>query len=223
MLVLMGIQVEIVGNPPSGGSGLAVSNHLGYADIPVLGSILPVTFVSKKEVGRWPVIGLLSNIAGTVYVDRNNRGGAGEFVREARERISAGERVLVFPEGTSTRGDDILPFKSVPFAAVAGLSGCTVLPLHVDVVEIGGEPVVGSLRDAVSWHGDAAFVPHAFRMLGLRGIRYRVVIGSPIGCAGLDRKQLALAARESVGTLRKISAARRLPLPGGFIWVHPIP
>ncbi len=220
---LMGVEVEVVGEPPAAGAWLAVSNHLGYADIPVLGSVLPGTFVSKAEVGRWPAIGLLSRLAGTVFVDRGNRGASQEFVRKVNRRISAGETVLVFPEGTSTRGEGILPFKTAPFAAVAGLPGGSVLPVHIDVVEIGGEPAVGPIRDAVCWHGDAAFAPHAFRLLGLRGIRYRVVVGKPIPCGELDRKRLAILARENVGDLRKISARHPLPLPGGFFWVHPIP
>jgi 1-acyl-sn-glycerol-3-phosphate acyltransferase len=222
MCILLGIQVEVLGESPPQGPWLAVSNHLGYTDIPVLGSVLAGTFVSKSEVGRWPLIGFLSKQVGTLYCNRERRTAAGGFAREVAARVQAGERVLLFPEGTSTRGEGILRFKSAPFGAVAGMPGGTVLPLHVDVVEIGGEPAVGALRDKVCWHGDAAFAPHLYRLLSIRGIRYRVVVGTAIACSDLDRKTIASMAREQVGDLGGISARRQLLLPGEFIWVHPV-
>jgi len=198
---ILGIRVDVGGEPPETGCVLAASNHLGYADIPVLGSVFPGTFVSKAEVARWPVIGFLASAAGTVYVDREDRAAAGKFVEEVRRRIENGGNVLVFAEGTSSRGETVLPFKSAPFAAVAGDPGKSVLPVRLDVVEIDGMPAVGARRDAVCWHGDAAFVPHFFRLLALRNIRYRIVIGAPIPCGGTDRKRLARTSRERVVSL----------------------
>lgn len=203
---LLGIRVDVVGDPPAAGYRFAASNHLGYTDIPVLGSVLPGTFVSKAEVARWPVIGFLASAAGTVFVDREGRTAAGEFVREVKRKIENGGNVLVFPEGTSTRGSGVLPFKSAPFAAVAGDPGKSVLPVHLDVVEIDGKPALGACRDAVCWHGDAAFVPHFFRLLALRDIRYRIVIGTSISCGDTDRKCLALATRERVVSLGQVSS-----------------
>ena len=220
---LLGIRIDTVGEPPAEGSWLAVSNHLGYTDIPVLGSVLAGTFVSKAEVSGWPVVGRLSKLAGTVFCDRERRTAAGDLVNDVAARLAAGERVIVFPEGTSSRGESILPFKSTPFGAVAGVPEATVLPVHVDVVEIDGEPAVGASRDRVCWHGDAAFAPHAFRLLGLRGVRYRVAVGTTIACRHLDRKRLATAAGDQLAALAATSARRRPRLPGNFIWVHPLP
>jgi 1-acyl-sn-glycerol-3-phosphate acyltransferase len=217
------IRVEIIGEVPDSGKWLAVSNHLGYADILVLGGVLPVAFVSKAEVARWPLIGFLATLGGTEFVDREDRRSAGRFAERLAGRISSGDRVLVFPEGTSTRGEAILPFKTVPFAAVAGSPGRSVLPVYVDVVEIAGIPAAGPERDAVCWHGDASFVPHAFRFLGLREIRYRVVIGLPIPCGDADRKSLSRISRDRIAGLEKVSARRGRMLPGNFIWVHPVP
>jgi len=147
------------------------------------------------------MIGFLASAAGTVYVDREDRAAAGKFVEEVRRRIENGGNVLVFAEGTSSRGETVLPFKSAPFAAVAGDHGKSVLPVHLDVVEIDGKPALGARRDAVCWHGDAAFVPHFFRLLALRDIQYRIVIGMPIPCGDPDRKCLARATRERVVAL----------------------
>lgn len=119
-------------------------------------------------------------------------------------------------------GETILPFKTAPFAAVAGLSGKTVLPIHIDVVEIEGLSATGSLRDAVCWYGDAAFAPHIFRLLGLRDIRYRVVIGRPIPCEGRDRKMLAVDSREKIVALGRISARQGCLFPGDFIRIRSV-
>jgi 1-acyl-sn-glycerol-3-phosphate acyltransferase len=219
---VLGIHVDVVGDVPPGWNGLAVANHLGYVDILVLGGLLPVTFISKADVARWPGIGLLASLAGTVYVDREDRAAAGAFTEELKARIAAGDTLLLFPEGTSTRGESILPFKTTPFAAVAGTSGTTVLPLHVDVVEIDGVPATGLLRDAVCWHGDAELVPHLYRLSGLRNIRYRVVVGPPIPCEGNDRKILARISREKVEALGKISHRQGCQLPGDLIWIRSV-
>lgn len=222
LCAILGIRVEVIGDFPQGWKGLAIANHLGYADILVLGSILPGTFVSKADVARWPFIGFLASIAGTLYVDRENRSAARAFTSDLKRRIVADDIVLLFPEGTSTRGDSTLPFKTAPFAAVAGLSGKTLLPLHIDVVEIEGGPAIGLLRDTVSWHGDAELVPHLCRLSSLRNIRYRIVIGSPIRCDGHDRKTLARISREKIEGLGKISDRQGCPLPGDLIWVRSV-
>jgi 1-acyl-sn-glycerol-3-phosphate acyltransferase len=222
LCAVLGIRVEVIGDVPPEWSGLAVSNHLGYTDILVLGGVLPVTFISKADVARWPGIGLLASLAGTVYVDREDRVAAGAFAAELKARVVAGDTLLLFPEGTSTRGETILSFKTVPFAAVAGTSGMTVLPLHVDVVEVEGVSATGLLRDAVCWHGDAELVPHLYRLAGLRSIRYRVVIGHPIPCEGRDRKILARISRETVEGLGKISDRHGCQLPMNLTWIRSV-
>ncbi len=223
LCAVLGIHVEVVGEIPRGWNGLAVANHLGYADILVLGSILSGAFVSKVEVARWPLIGILAALAGTVYIDREDRAAAGAFTRRLRTRIAADDTILLFPEGTSTRGETVLPFKTAPFAAVAGTEGRSVLPLHIDVVEIEGRPAVGPCRDVVCWHGDAELVPHLYRLLGLRGIRFRVVPGAPIPCDGRGRKTLARESWERVGALREVSARQGRLFPSDFIWIRSVP
>jgi len=222
LCAVLGIRVEVIGDFPRGWNGLVVANHLGYADILVLGSLLPGTFISKAEVAGWPLIGFLASIAGTVYVDREDRAAAGAFAGRLKTRLLTGDNILLFPEGTSSRGESVLPFKTAPFAAVAGAEGKTVIPMYIDVVEIEGKPAVGSCRDTVCWHGDAELVPHLYRLLALRGIRFRVVLGAPIPCDGRGRKTLARESRERVTSMQGVFARQGCPFPDNFIWVRSV-
>ncbi|MCL5966116.1 MAG: 1-acyl-sn-glycerol-3-phosphate acyltransferase [Deltaproteobacteria bacterium] len=189
--------MEVRGDVPRGGPWLAVSNHLGYLDVPALASVLPVSFVSKSEVRRWPLIGFLAAAGGTIFVDREDRIAAPDFIRRVRSRLSAGGNVLLFPEGTSSRGETVLPFHSSPFAS-ADEPGTRLLPLAVELLEVDGKRASGGVRDLACWHGDMTFAGHFFRFLALRGARFRVTIGPPFDCRSLDRKEAAAFTRSQV-------------------------
>lgn len=159
---ILGLRVEVRGKCPPGGPFLVVSNHLGYLDIAVLSGVLPVSFVSKSEVRSWPFIGFLARSTGTIFVSREDRRQAKDFVDQVGGRLEAGENVHVFPEGTSSRGETILPFKTAVFASVAAVPGSRVLPVRIDLLTIGGKTACGGIRDIACWHGDmdADCVPH---------------------------------------------------------------
>ena len=95
---------------PGDGTDSPSPIYLGYADILVLGSILPGTFVSKADVARWPGIGFLASIAGTVYVDREDRAAAGAFAAELKARIVAGDTLLLFPRRPPSSGRSPIGF-----------------------------------------------------------------------------------------------------------------
>jgi 1-acyl-sn-glycerol-3-phosphate acyltransferase len=219
---ILGLRVGVRGKCPSDGPYLVVSNHLGYLDIAVLSGILPVTFVSKAEVRGWPFLGFLARAAGTIFVSREDRGRAQEFVDRVGDRLAAGENVLVFPEGTSSRGETILPFKTAAFASVSRVPRASVLPVRIELLEVGSEPAASRLRDVACWHGDMEFAPHFWNFLGSGGARFLVRIGEPVRCGSLDRKALSRAARDRMIGLGKESARCRTLLPGGWIWVHPV-
>ncbi|HEV2693271.1 MAG TPA: lysophospholipid acyltransferase family protein, partial [Verrucomicrobiae bacterium] len=100
-------------------SGLLVSNHLSYLDILVIASITPAVFVSKSEVRQWPVIGWLTSLAGTVYIKRESRTHVGVVNKQIEAALAEGVLVVVFPEGTSTNGEQLLPFRSSLLEPVA--------------------------------------------------------------------------------------------------------
>lgn len=200
MRALLGIRTERRGDPPPGPC-LFVSNHLGYLDIPVLSGSVPGAFVSKDDVRRWPLIGFLAETAGTVFIARESGFRAAAAVGTIRERLQSGECVLVFPEGTSSRGDSVLPFRSLPFAAAEGSPGVPVVPVRIELLEIGGKPAAGESRDLACWHGDMAFAGHFWRFLGAGGARYRVSFGEPIPPGTIGRKLAARLAHRRVCAL----------------------
>ncbi len=211
---ILGLRVEVRGEVPPRGGLLIVCNHLGYLDVPLLAGLLPLSFVAKSEVAGWPWLGFMAKAAGTLFIDREHRRGATEFVAEASARLRSGENLLVFPEGTSSRGETVLPFRSAVFGSVEGTSGTVVVPVAIELREIDGREALRELRDLACWHGDMSFLPHFLRFAALRGASYEVTIGTPIPCAGRDRKALAGSAREEVLSLR--AAATRRAAPAGI-------
>jgi 1-acyl-sn-glycerol-3-phosphate acyltransferase len=145
-------------------SGLLFINHLGYLDVLAISSVTPAVLVSKAEVRKWPLFGWFAAIAGTVFVQRERRMEVGEVNREIETALAAGALVAIFPEGTSTNGDTILPFRtSLLEPAAQGGHDITVGWLHY---ELEG----GDARNEVCYWGDHAFLPHILHLLGTKSI-----------------------------------------------------
>lgn len=184
-LRVLGVELTVVGEVP-GEPSFVVSNHLGYLDIPVLAACLPAVFVSKAEVRSWPVLGRMSRSMRTIYVRREKKRELPEVNREIGAALARGDSIVVFPEGTSTNGSHLAPFRTSLLAppAAAGLP-VRYACLHYETGPGDPPPSV-----AVAWWGDMAFTPHVHDLLGLRRIRARVTFGSdPI--REHDRKLLA--------------------------------
>ena len=157
---------------PSPVPALVVCNHISWTDIPVLGSLFPVTFLSKAEVARWPLIGWLATQGNTLFIHR----GAGQAAK-SREDISRtlrrGQSVLIFPEGTTTSGLTVLPFHRRLLAAASA-------------AEVRVQPVsIGYLRDGQPDHlapfiGEDSFHHHLIRLLQQPAPEIRVIFHSPV-------------------------------------------
>src|ERR1051325_1739163 len=151
------------------------ANHLGYLDGFVLGGLFPSIFVTKSEVRRWPVIGLWTALCGSVYIDRERKGKITLAVEEIVERLNQKANILIFPEGTSTNGEHLLPFQTAPFAAPLR-AHAPVVPLTIIYRRIDGEPVSAKNRDKVYWYGDMDFMPHFWGVMGMKRIEVAVRI-----------------------------------------------
>ena len=183
---LLGIGLKVAGKPVKKGPVLYVVNHTSYADIPVLGALLEACFVAKAEVAGWPVFGLCAKISGTVFVDRNPR----LAVRQAellKERLTAGDSLVLFPEGTSSDGNFVLPFRSALLSAAAirvGGNPVVVQPVSVAYTHLDGIPMGRHLRPFFAWYGDMELAGHLWQLLGIGRSRVEVRFHDPVS---LDR------------------------------------
>ncbi len=192
MLRRIGTEVIAEGEPPL--QGLIVSNHLSYVDVLVYSSLAPCVFVSKQEVRGWPVLGPMATMAGTIYVNRERSSANGSATALMEEALRAQIPVILFPEGTSSDGGTVLPFRS-PFFEPAVRTSADVM-----AAAIGYDSDTAS-EAALAYYGDEVFGPHLLRTLGQRRLRARVAFGIA-GQRYTDRKAAARTTQAEVEALR---------------------
>ncbi|TAL04891.1 MAG: 1-acyl-sn-glycerol-3-phosphate acyltransferase [Verrucomicrobia bacterium] len=186
-------KVEISGNKPR--PGLLVSNHLSYVDILLLGSIVPAVFVSKAEVKNWPVFGWFGRLGGTIFVDRTRRGDVARIAETIAAHLRDGHVVVLFPEGTSSDGSGVLPFRSSLLEPVSGAAH------DLFAARIEYFMPEGSVENDVCYWGDMTFFPHLVKLLGKPRIKARVTF-SEVESAATDRKELARQLHAEVRRLK---------------------
>lgn len=193
-LRVLGVRVRASGRPRPG--TLIVANHLGYLDVLVLGAAAPVVFVAKREVRSWPVFGWFARQAGTRFVDRGRRGDVVRVAAEFAPAIAAGVGVVVFPEGTSTAGETVLPFRS-SLLEPAVARRWPVVPVALGYAVPAGH----AAATEVCWWGEMRLIPHLWRLFALPRIDASVAWGEPAD-PGAGRKTLAAALHARVTQLR---------------------
>jgi 1-acyl-sn-glycerol-3-phosphate acyltransferase len=181
----LGARVEIEGPVPEP-PFLLVSNHLSYVDIPLLASILGCNFVARHDVRTWTGMGTAARLVGTVFVNRRNRRDAVRVIDEIHRRLDQGRGIVIFPEGTSTRGDRVYPMKS-SLLAVAAIDNHPVYYCSVSYRTASGMP---SAETLVCWWGDMQLGPHLRELCRADGFDATVRIG-PEPIQESDRKRLA--------------------------------
>jgi 1-acyl-sn-glycerol-3-phosphate acyltransferase len=203
---VLGIGVRVDGQPVRGRAVLFVSNHVSWTDILVIGSIMPVAFVSKAEVGQWPLVGVTARLQKTVFVDRARRQQTGDAIAEMVKRLHDGISVMLFAEGTSSDGNRVLPFRSALIGAVreagARAGGITVQPVSIGYTRVNGIPMGRLHRPLAAWYGDLDFMPHIKALLAAGPIDAVVNYGEPFTAdAGSDRKVMAKRLEDEVRRL----------------------
>jgi len=181
--------------------GLLISNHLSYLDILVIASITPAVFVSKRDVKSWPVMGWLAQLAGTVFIDRERRTHVGPVNQEIQNALQAGVLLVIFPEGTSTNGKTLLPFKSSLLEPATHQK----YPLTVSCLDYALGKNDGDASEEICYWGDHAFFSHLLNLLGKRAV-HATIDFSPISECSADRKLLANQLHSAVNDLRKRSS-----------------
>ncbi|ANW34995.1 acyl-phosphate glycerol 3-phosphate acyltransferase [Ketogulonicigenium vulgare] len=195
-LFCMGLRLETRGKD-SHHAGAVVANHASWLDIFVLGAAAGVTFVSKAEVARWPLIGPLARLTGTLFITRDPRAAQAQ-VDLMRARFAAGQRLLFFPEGTSTDGQRVLPFRTTLFASICAVH--SQQPIWVQPISVRYIAPAGADPRFYAWYGTMGFAPHFLAMLAQRKHGFvRVTFHPPIPVTdNSDRKTLAAAAEAAV-------------------------
>jgi len=203
----MGIAVKLEGRFPE--SGAMIANHLGYLDIVALAALHRCVFVSKLEIKNWPLLGYMTTMAGTVYVDRGHGGSAARASSRLRAAAEAGLPVVFFPEGTTSNGEKVLKFHSgLLVQALLAEQPVTAAYMRYRLTEDNGPAV--SVADDVCYWGDVSMIKHIFRLLSLRGIEVEVRIAdAPIVFSGgaAERKRMAEEARVAVMEVGEVVAA----------------
>lgn len=176
------LQVHVDGTIPA--RGLLISNHVSYVDIIALLSLAPAIFVAKREVKSWPVMGLMAQLGGTLFIDRQRRTHVGEINGDIQTALDVGALVVVFPEGTSSDGSTVLPFKSSLLEpATQQKHPLTIGRIHYTLAD-------GADEAEVSYWGDDTFFPHLLNLLSKRRVR-AVIQFAPVTNHSTDRKKLA--------------------------------
>ncbi|MEI7534353.1 MAG: lysophospholipid acyltransferase family protein [Verrucomicrobiae bacterium] len=192
-LRIFGCTRQITGEVPT--SGLLVSNHLSYLDILTLCASAPSVFVSKADVRRWPLFGWLATLAGTVFIERERRSHVGAVNQEIQSALASGMLVVIFPEGTSSDGTDVLPFRSSLLEpALRGHHQISTAWIHYALDD-------GDAKSEVCYWGDHVFFPHLLNLLGKKSVRATARFGK-FQRTTEDRKQLAGQLREAVLKLK---------------------
>ena len=189
--VILGIRYQTSGKPMAG-PGAVVANHSSWLDIFALNARKRIYFVSKSEVAAWPGIGWLARATGTVFIKRDRREASSQ-ITVFRDRLAAGHKLLFFPEGTSTDGLRVLPFKPTLFAAF--FDDTLRNTLQIQPVTVNYSPPAGEDIRFYGWWGDMDFGPHLLSTLAAkRQGHVRVCFHPPVKVSDFtDRKALAQA------------------------------
>ncbi len=215
----LGLKVKQIGKPASDKPTLLVSNHISWLDIPAIGGLVPLSFVAKAEVGRWPVVGFLANLQKTIYVDRQKRTDTGRVAEEMGERMSDGRAVVLFAEGTSDIGLHVLPFRSALVGATQAamkndnLTEMYIQPMAIAYTHLNGLPISSAERSKIAWVGDMGIEDNIGDILSSGTKSISVMFGEPILVKkGDDRKLVTKQAEEAVREML-VALNRQTELP----------
>jgi 1-acyl-sn-glycerol-3-phosphate acyltransferase len=197
VLRIFQVETHIVGSVPI--NGLLVCNHLSYLDVLVLAALIPSVFVAKSEVRYWPVFGWFARLAGTIFVDRNKPSQVLQSADEIAVALRNGALVVLFPEGTSSGGQTVLPFKS------SLLEPATRRTYTLTAGLIAYELADGDASEEVCYWKDMTLVPHLVNLLSKRGVRASIGF-MELRMGIMNRKELARELHAEVLRLREAIA-----------------
>lgn len=199
----LNVRVRLTGTPHPD-ARFWVANHISWLDIIALGAQQPLAFVAKQEVAAWPVLGYMARQAGTLFVRRGDAAHNAGVIEQMVWRLRRGERLLLFPEGTTTRGDSVLRFHA------RLLAPAPLAQVSVQAIALEYQGQAGSFAPFI---GEDEFVPHLLAMLDLDCIDLRVHYCTPIP-VGVKRDELAQTARRHIADALDLPVAAQVACAG---------
>lgn len=192
LLAILRIELRVSGMPPESGPALLVANHVSWLDIFLIDAVCPARFVAKAEVRTWPVIGWLCARVETIFIDRSRRHQTGRIGGQMQAALEAGQRVAVFPEGTTSLGAHVHHFH----ASLLNAAPTVAAPLWP--VALRYRRPDGQLAEAAAYVGDTSFVESLWRIAGEPKLCAEVHFGTAIASVGRSRRELAHGARLAI-------------------------
>ena len=205
---LQALSAELAKRVPS--PSLVVANHISWLDIFLVHAVLPATFIAKSEIRSWPLAGLLVQASGTIFVERGNRHAVRSLMKEAMTRLDLGERVIFFPEGTTSRGESVLKFHTSLFGLAEQRSDLAVVPMtlfysRADSAAVALPPTDATAQNPilqamqqVAYVDDMTLVGSMIRIMGQPGLQADARVHAALAPEGRSRQELAHLAYEAV-------------------------
>ncbi|MGI9286645.1 MAG: lysophospholipid acyltransferase family protein [Pseudomonadales bacterium] len=196
---IMGLRIGVSGDLCNTTPTLFVSNHISYLDVFVLGGIVPGSFIAKSEVSKWPVFGSLAKIQNTLFFERHGGKVAGQVV-VMQQHFDGNGNLILFPEGTSTPGTHVEPFKSSLFhGAEQTQQRVRIQPLTVAYTHYDGKVMDAEERDCFAWYATMPFVSHLVNVLGLKPVQVELIFHAPVELTDFaSRKDCAQFCQQAV-------------------------
>ncbi len=206
LLRILNVEVRIEGVlGGTGGNVMVVANHISWLDIFVLNAHHPVRFVAKSELAKWPVVSQMIRGAGTVFIERERRRDTRRVNHQMARVLAGGDVVAIFPEGTTTDGTDLLPFKSSLLQPIVEAEG------HVQPVAIRYRTPEGEPAMAAAYVGETTFAQSFWAVCGARALTVHLSALPVLPARNGHRRELARAARESIRTALAAPASGTAP------------
>lgn len=207
LLRILGVQLSVRGDPPGikPRLGVVVANHVSWLDIFVISAISPCRFVAKSDIRRWPVIGYLCDRAGTLFIERTRRRDTARINEQIRALLLSGERMAIFPEGTTTDGTELKPFHA------SLLQPAVEVQAPVYPAALRYRDASGALSKAVPYYGDMSFAESLKRILREPRIYAELIFCDPIDARGLTRYDLVRGAEQAIASALRLPTPRRGP------------
>jgi 1-acyl-sn-glycerol-3-phosphate acyltransferase len=207
LLRIVGVATHIEGEPPgeAGGGAMIAANHVSWLDIFAVSSVRPTRFIAKGEIRDWPIVGWVVERAGTIFIRRERRRDTARIQDLVHAALAQGDRVGLFPEGTTTEGDRLLKFHSSLFESAvvnqAQVHPCAIRYEHAD----------GSLCRAIAYVGEISFMQSFGLVIRQRGVVARLAFAPALHTAGQGRREVAAATEAAVARLLRVEPASSSP------------